>query len=116
MCRQLRGHGSRIEVTATARPEYCASPPCTQIQRRFIELSEMNLLPGCDEAGGPGQGSLIWSVGQGAVVWMPQQPVQVSSYGAAVARSATWKAAGSVWSGGGVHSAVPVVSIPGERR
>ena len=62
---------------------------------------------------GPGQGSLIWSVGQGAVVWMPQQPVQVSSYGASVARSATWSAAGSAWSGGGVHSAVPVVSIPG---
>ena len=113
MCRQLRGHGYRIEVTATARPEYCASPPCTQIQRLFVE---MNFLPGCAEAGGPGQGSLMWSVGQGAVVWMPQQPVQVSSYGAAVARSATWSAAGSVWNGGGVHSAVPVVSIPGERR
>ena len=78
----------------------------------------MNLSPGYVEAGEPGQGALIWSVvGQGAAVCVPQNlPVQGSSNGAVVARSATWGAAGSEWSGGGMHSAVPVVNIPGERK
>ena len=77
----------------------------------------MSAFPGYFAAGEPGQGSLIWSVaGQGSGVCAPQiQSVQGSPNGAAVARSATWGAAGSVWSGGGAHSAVPVVSIPGER-
>ena len=77
----------------------------------------MSVFPGYVGAGEPGQDSLIWSVaGQGSVVCAPkEQPVQGSSNGAAVDRSATWGAAGSVWIGGGAHTAVPVVSIPGER-